>query len=481
MADEDRIPNRFRGHFHNKQLAATVGHNIHDNISGLHQVGGTASFTAGEFVGRLAGKGGADKTGLGRYTWQRFNGKGGIILRIVTFYRPCRPTNGAGSVYSQQLAHFHKLGSYVCPRNAILVDLREDIEKWKQDGEQVILMGDLNEYVGENNVRTYFQQLGMRELITEKHGLQKCATTRGNKSKQAVDGIWGTMGIKIEAGGYLPFHTGIASDHRILWIKVVLSYIFGHTEQAMKKPVARNLRMDDEKGKHIYKKTTSTFLRAHQVKERLEELNHKATYPPTEEQCNEYEVLDKLRMQAREKGIKRCRKIYRSGVASHPKIKKLQLTIRLINLIIERRTAGAKIKWRTISNLAKKVDRRDLLELNTERLWAERTHSRKEYYKLKKTSGKLRSTLIEEKAKEQEKLGNSDEAQRLHNLLSNEKERERSDRLRRIKNQEMRTGVRSVKKERLVFDPGGNQESSGSFVTEEITGKINLEKACMEE
>eukprot|EP00957_Ditylum_brightwellii_P067657 5135289-Ditylum_brightwellii.AAC.1 len=79
-------------------------------------------------------------------------------------------------------------------------------------------MGDLNEYIGKTSVRTYFNQLGMRELITEKHGVGKCATTRGNKSRKAVDSIWGTQGVQIDAGGYLPFHTGFQSDHRLLWI-----------------------------------------------------------------------------------------------------------------------------------------------------------------------------------------------------------------------------------------------------------------------
>jgi hypothetical protein len=139
----------------------------------------------------------------------------------------------------------------------------------------------------------------MREVITERHGLLKCATTRGNKSKQAVDGIWATLGIKIESGGYTPFHTGICSDHRLLWIRVSLSYIFGHVEQAMRRPAARNLRLDDNKGVHLFNKTSKEYLTAHKVKERLEALNKVATYPPTKEQCEEYETLDKLRMEAR--------------------------------------------------------------------------------------------------------------------------------------------------------------------------------------
>eukprot|EP00957_Ditylum_brightwellii_P203034 15332944-Ditylum_brightwellii.AAC.1 len=138
----------------------------------------------------------------------------------------------------------------------------------------------------------------------------KCATTQGNKSKRAVDGIWGTMGIKIEEGGYLPFHECIMSDHRLLWIRIQLAYMFGHPEAAMCKPCARNLRMDHKKGQKICSDTSRAFLKAHKVKERLGALNAEATFPPIEAQYQAYKAIDKIQMMARRKGIRRCRQMY---------------------------------------------------------------------------------------------------------------------------------------------------------------------------
>eukprot|EP00957_Ditylum_brightwellii_P099288 7562990-Ditylum_brightwellii.AAC.1 len=103
----------------------------------------------------------------------------------------------------------------------------------------------------------------------------------------------------------------------------------------MRNPTARNLRLDGHRGVRIYNRTSSTFLKGHNAKERLEKLIAKATFPPTAEHCSEYKALDKLRMQARRKGVRRCRRIYRSGVASHPDVKKAQLTIQLIDLLIK--------------------------------------------------------------------------------------------------------------------------------------------------
>eukprot|EP00957_Ditylum_brightwellii_P172700 13147175-Ditylum_brightwellii.AAC.1 len=97
---------QFRGHFDQGKLAFTVANSIHYKISGKYQVGGTASITTGNFVGRMDGKGGRDPSGLGRYTWHKIRGRGGIVLRIVTFYRPCQTANGSSSIsMSTERAH----------------------------------------------------------------------------------------------------------------------------------------------------------------------------------------------------------------------------------------------------------------------------------------------------------------------------------------------------------------------------------------
>eukprot|EP00957_Ditylum_brightwellii_P181828 13851888-Ditylum_brightwellii.AAC.1 len=60
-------------------------------------------------------------------------------------------------------------------------------------------MGDINEYVGSKNLKSFFDHLDMRELIREQHSTDGHAPIRSNKSRQAIDGIWGTLGIQIIA------------------------------------------------------------------------------------------------------------------------------------------------------------------------------------------------------------------------------------------------------------------------------------------
>eukprot|EP00957_Ditylum_brightwellii_P058363 4425620-Ditylum_brightwellii.AAC.1 len=84
----------------------------------------------------MDGKGGRDPSGLGQYTWQKIRGRRGIVLHIVTFYRPCRSAKGSSSVYAQHLLHFNKIGRFLCPQNALMEDLKKEITKWKKDKEQ---------------------------------------------------------------------------------------------------------------------------------------------------------------------------------------------------------------------------------------------------------------------------------------------------------------------------------------------------------
>eukprot|EP00957_Ditylum_brightwellii_P122100 9312106-Ditylum_brightwellii.AAC.1 len=74
-------------------------------------------------------------------------------------------------------------------RNALVDDLKRHIQKWKEEGDQIIVMGDINEYINSSSVMAFFKHLDMSELISERHGGKGLATTRSNKSGQAIDRI----------------------------------------------------------------------------------------------------------------------------------------------------------------------------------------------------------------------------------------------------------------------------------------------------
>eukprot|EP00957_Ditylum_brightwellii_P132567 10109867-Ditylum_brightwellii.AAC.1 len=97
----------------------------------------------------------------------------------------------------------------------------------------------------------------------------------------------------------------------------------------------------------------------------------------------------------------------------------------------------------------------------------------------------MRRTLLKEQAKALEIKGEGEEAQKVHNMIANKKERARAQRLARIKRSEMKSGIISAQAEEVATDVSGktiyNQDGSEKVVTHTITEQKELEKACMKE
>ena len=55
--------------------------------------------------------------------------------------------NGAGYAYMQHLTSFNKINRDIFPRQAMLDDIITDTVKWKEDGDQIIIMDDINSYL----------------------------------------------------------------------------------------------------------------------------------------------------------------------------------------------------------------------------------------------------------------------------------------------------------------------------------------------
>ena len=68
------------------------------------------------------------------------------MLRVFTVYRLCA-TKGSTSCYVQHLRHFVKAATDRDPREALMVDLREDVTKGIEAGDNIIIMENFNESV----------------------------------------------------------------------------------------------------------------------------------------------------------------------------------------------------------------------------------------------------------------------------------------------------------------------------------------------
>jgi hypothetical protein len=120
--------------------------------------------------------------------------------------------------------------------------LVEEIEKWTEAGDQIILMIDAYEDI--RNFANAIQATGLREVLLERHGQNALATYNGGTDP--IDGIFASpASIDILIGGYLEFGFGPHTDHRGLWLDIHFQIAFGHVMPAIATAQARCLKTKD--------------------------------------------------------------------------------------------------------------------------------------------------------------------------------------------------------------------------------------------
>ena len=191
------------------------------------KMGGTMTLTRGNWSGRII-KAGCDK--LGRWTYQVFTGKNGKRLKVITMYRVGKKSavNEKCTIRLQQEQDIlNETGKLKDPRDEILKDLEKQINADQEKGMQVILGGDINEYINSINIQNFQEATGMYNTLIELHGNEQPNThDRGTKP---IDIILATQNIPkkaIKRGGILPLYYGYPSDHRALYIDIDIDHIF---------------------------------------------------------------------------------------------------------------------------------------------------------------------------------------------------------------------------------------------------------------
>jgi hypothetical protein len=107
---------------------------------------------------------GRDNSNLGRWAWTKLRGKNGITLTIISAYRPNPPSAGVMGVYAQHCKYFNSINQDICPREAFITDLTEEITKFKANGDHVVVMLDGNEDMRRGDIQCHFTNLQLREL-----------------------------------------------------------------------------------------------------------------------------------------------------------------------------------------------------------------------------------------------------------------------------------------------------------------------------
>jgi len=145
-----------------------TAHNSTKNIT-RHQFGGTFWIGIRQATQYITSSS-KDPSGLGWWSVCTLLSHSGRKLHIIFAYRPCKNLRSRlRSVYAQQRRHFDSIHRYVCPRLAFLSDLTHMIMEWTWQGEEVLLLADLNGDIRQQEISAFATTCDLSKSILSRH------------------------------------------------------------------------------------------------------------------------------------------------------------------------------------------------------------------------------------------------------------------------------------------------------------------------
>ena len=224
-------------------------------IPEVNQPGGIISLGLNSTVSTVF-KSGKDEV-LGRWSWMTLRGKNNIQTTIITGYRPCDNPSGPDSVYLQQQRYLNANQINTCPRELWLKDLTQFVKQKLEEGQQIIVMADMNDSVQQKLVSIWANKIGLVEVVSKTVEVEVPTHQRG---KKALDGIFMSHSLQPTQAGYFPFGE-MQSDHRTLWVDIHHDNLFGFSPPKGLAPQARRLQSNVPKirNRFLFSAHTSNF------------------------------------------------------------------------------------------------------------------------------------------------------------------------------------------------------------------------------
>ena len=126
------------------------------------------------------------------------------------------------------------------------------MQAWHDEGDQLIVGGDVNEHVLHHSIVNLFKHFNMDHLIYKMHGTDHTPKTYSRSPDgRVLDGLWCTPGIQAVQSGYLA-PKDFFGDHSLLWADITYNSSLGHNPPLPHIPQARRLRTRDSKTEKKY-------------------------------------------------------------------------------------------------------------------------------------------------------------------------------------------------------------------------------------
>jgi hypothetical protein len=245
------------------------------NTVSTYKPGGTAISAQGNATGRIIFQA-SDK--YGRWSYMDLQGTDDRIVTYITVYQVCKkPTNlqGITAFHQQEIAFRREKRTNTNPRHNFRHDLIRLIQSLQARNHQIILAGDFNEHILDNNtsLQQISQQCQLLDIWKQRfpHLIEPSTYIRGSKRIDYTL-ISRDLSSAVTAVGYEPFHYTSATDHRGIFIDFDTDKLFGNKTNKLQSSQSRHLNSKYPLGRKTYIEAAAAHGREHNLFQRLQEL-----------------------------------------------------------------------------------------------------------------------------------------------------------------------------------------------------------------
>jgi Endonuclease/Exonuclease/phosphatase family len=243
--------------------------------------------TTGSLTGRIAT---TETDRMGRWCLTTYNGAGGRQVTIITAYQVCnsppvtgttanshiRTTTAVTQQYSMMIAEDPNNRRH--PRVQFRRDLLELIQQLQAKNHSILLMGDFNEALGddEDGMSHIAASCTLVDLMAHKLHTTSFNTYIGGTNR--IDYVLASPSIAAActAAGYEPIKYRFKGDHRGLFMEFDTSALFGNDTVALAPPSTRRLQSRNRANCERYIRAKHKYLKDHHWFDRLTALTNQS-------------------------------------------------------------------------------------------------------------------------------------------------------------------------------------------------------------
>jgi hypothetical protein len=211
--------------------------------------------------------------------------------------------------------------------------------EWMDEGDQLIIGIDANEDVRTRATAEFFQTLGLRDAILDKHSqLSPPATHNRSNQRQPIDGLFVTPGLQAVAARYSAFGAGCPSEHRVLWADFTYTDAFGLSSTPLVSPGAGRLNTKNPRLVEKYVQQLQKQLVHSGLAKRLFSLELCATQQGWSTSLqDDYDDIQAAHLKLRRQVKLKLRKLCMGGIPWPPKLQGFRNAIELWSMILGKR------------------------------------------------------------------------------------------------------------------------------------------------